>query len=380
MNELLLIEHGRVLLGDRFLSDCPILLKGTDIAAIGTEIGDLPADTPRYNADGLTVLPGLVDMHTHGRAGFDFTTANRDQMASMKRDYAAHGVTTVFATLASATKAEWLRAISDIQACGYDGIHLEGRYLNPLKRGAHHPSLLVPLDPNDLADCLEPIKVPCHISAAYELDTDGRFAACAKAHGATLGLGHTNATAKETQTAIARGVRCMTHLYNAMPPLHHREGGAVCAALTTDVWTELIADGLHVCPDMIRLTYEVKGCAHLILITDSMEATGCPDGTYAIAGQPVVVRNGRAETADGALAGSTLNLWQAVKNLMHMTGAPLEDAVRCATVNPARATEVFDRVGSLEVGKRADLLFVNDALEIDSVIANGTPVRKGTLA
>lgn len=370
----LLIEHGRVWQNGSFLADCPLLIEDGTIAAVGEDIGSLPADTERVNAAGLTILPGLVDMHTHGRAGYDFNTANAAQMAEMKRSYAEHGVTTVFATLASATKADWLRAIADIEDSGYDGVHLEGRYLNPVKRGAHNPDLLVPLDPRDLEECLNAIHIPCHVTAAYELDATGAFAACARAHGATLGIGHTNATAEETRVAISNGVDCFTHLYNAMPPLHHREGGAVCVALSGDAWVELIVDGMHVCPDMIRLTYGIKGAERCILITDSMEATGCPDGEYAIAGERVIVRNGRAETLKGALAGSTLDLWQGVKNLMRMTGAPLGEVIRCATENPAKATGIFDRVGSIEPGKRADLLLVNDALSIQEVYAAGIPL------
>ena len=135
----LLLEHGRVLSGNTFVQDCPILIEDDTILAVG-EVGELPKDTPHLSAQGLTVLPGLVDMHTHGRAGYDFTTATREQMELMKHSYAEHGVTTVFATLASAEKQDWIRAIADIEACGYDGIHLEGRYLNPVKRGAHNPA------------------------------------------------------------------------------------------------------------------------------------------------------------------------------------------------------------------------------------------------
>lgn len=370
----LLLEHGRVLCGAQMCDDLPILTEDDTILAVGGGLGDLPQEVKRIDLRGLTVLPGLVDMHTHGRAGFDFTTASADEMKKMKRAYAERGVTSVFATLASATSEDWLRAIRDIQACGYEGIHLEGRFLNPTKRGAHNPALLVKPDAAELETYLQAIRIPCHVSAAYELDADGSFAACAKAHGATLGLGHTAATADETRTAIARGVDCFTHLFNAMPPLHHREGGAVCVALEQPLWTELIVDGMHVCADMVRLTYRCKGAERLILITDSMEATGCPDGEYAIAGERVIVRGGRAETLSGALAGSTLDLWQAVKNLMDMTGAPLEDAARCATINPATATGIADRVGSIEVGKRADLLAVDRNLEICGVLAAGEEI------
>lgn len=350
-----------------FAENCPVIMENGRITAVGAgEDADEILDV-----GGLTVLPGLVDVHTHGRAGFDFSTATKEQMRLMKRDYAMHGVTSLFPTLASATPAEWHRAIADIQSCGFDGIHLEGRYLNPKKRGAHAPELLVPLDPADLESYLKEISIPCHISAAYELDTDGTFAACALRHGATLGLAHSNATAAEAKLAVERGVTSFTHLFNAMPPLHHREGGAVCVGLSGSCWTELIADGLHICPEMIAFAYHCKQKDRFVLITDSMEATGCPDGEYAIAGQKVIVRGGRAETLDGALAGSTLNLWDGVKNLMRFAGASLADAVACATKNPAEMVGIYGEVGSIEPGKRADLLLVNDAAEQKMIFAAG---------
>ena len=292
-------------------------------------------------------------------------------MEIMKADYLKNGVTAVFPTLASATEEEWLRSIAYIQACGFDGIHLEGCYLNPAKRGAHAPELLRALDVDSLERILEQITLPSHLSAAFELDVDGEFSRVARSHGVTMGLGHTAATAEEAKTAVERGVTSFTHLYNAMPPLHHREGGAVCVALTGDGWVEVIADGLHICPDMVNLAWRCKSKDKLVLITDSMEATGCPDGEYAIAGQKVIVKNGRAETLDGALAGSTLNLWQGVKNFMKFTGASLEDAVACATINPAEMVGIADTVGSIEAGKRADLLLIGADLTIQGVITAG---------
>ena len=363
-----LIKGGRVWHAEhRWMENCPILIEDGKILSVGV---DAEADRV-IDAVGLTVIPGLVDVHTHGRAGYDFNTATKEQMDLMRADYAKKGVTTVFPTLASATEAEWMRSIKDIQSCGFDGIHLEGRYLNPAKRGAHAPELLTDLDANSLEQILAQIQLPCHLSAAFELDKDGSFSAVAREYGVTMGLGHTAATAEEAKTAMARGVTSFTHLYNAMPPLHHREGGAVCVALTGDAWVEVIADGLHICPDMVNLAWRCKSKDKLVLITDSMEATGCPDGEYAIAGQKVIVRNGRAETLDGALAGSTLDLWQGVLNFMRFTGASLEDAVACATVNPSQMVGIADLVGSIEAGKRADLVLIGDDLSIRGVIAAG---------
>lgn len=365
------IRNARVLLPDgSWKENCPVTLENGKIRAVGEEI----AADEVLDFSGLFLLPGLVDMHTHGRAGFDFTSATAEEMQKMKADYARHGVTTVFPTLASATKEEWLSAIDRIQSVGFDGIHFEGRYLNPARRGAHAPELLCPLDADDLAVFLKKCKLPVHLTAAFELDQNGEFAALAKQSGATLSLGHTDATFAEAMQAIERGVTSFTHLFNAMPPLHHRAGGAVAAALTSDCFTELIVDGMHVSPEMVKLVYQIKGAEKLILITDSMSATGCADGNYSIAGQPVTVKNGRAETPDGKLAGSTLNLWDAVKNLTIFAGAPLAEAILCATRNPARALGISERVGAIAPGRRADLLAVTPYLTIRAVYAAGEKV------
>lgn len=369
-----LLTGGRVLLDDGFAENCPLLWENGRVLAVGDSCDALVADRV-IDARGLAVLPGLVDVHTHGRAGYDFNTATEEQMEQMKRDYAMHGVTTVFATLASDTAEGWERSISGIQRSGYDGIHFEGRYLNAGKRGAHAADLLVPLDASELEQFLQTIHIPCHISAAYELDADGSFAATAKRYGATMGLGHSMASAEEARVAISRGVSSFTHLFNAMPPLHHREGGAVAVALLGGGFGELICDGMHVCPDMIALAYRCLGNDKTVLITDSMEATGCPDGEYAIAGQPVLVKNGKALTLDGALAGSTLDLWDGVKNLMQFADLSLEKAILCATRNPARMVGLDGKVGSIAVGKRADMIAVDEKdLTLKGVIANGVTV------
>lgn len=366
-----LIMGGRVWQTDgRFLENCPILIEDGKILSVGEQV----ACDEVIDASGLTVLPGLVDVHTHGRAGYDFCVASREEMELMKQDYAKNGVTSVFATLASGTEEEWLRAIRDIEASGYIGIHLEGNYLNASKRGAHNPDLLVEPDGNSLARVLREIHIPCHVSAAFELDFDGSFASTAKEYGATMGLGHTAATAEQAKLAVERGVTSFTHLFNCMPPLHHREGGAACVGLISDCYVELIADGMHICPEMISLAYKAKGNEKFVLITDSMSATGKPDGTYFLAGQEVTVKNGRAETLDGALAGSTLDLWNGVKNLMKFASIPLSEAIACATVNPARMVGVEDLVGSIEAGKRADLLLVDAALNRRAVFAAGERV------
>lgn len=337
------------------------------------------ADGQVIDVAGSPVVSGLIDVHTHGRAGHDFNDADDAALHKMARDYAARGVTTVMPTLASAPLESMVEAAERLNGFSPDdgeadfcGVHLEGRYLNPKKRGAHAEGLISDLR----ADELELFRnvFPLHVTAAYELDTDGSFSARALEMGATLGLGHTEADFAQARLAESRGVTAYTHLFNAMPPLHHRDGGAVCAALTGEGYGELICDGIHIAPQMIKLGFSMLGYNRTVLVSDSMEATGCPDGDgYSICGNAVVVKNGIPYTVEGALAGSTLTLDSAVNNLIDFCGIPLSEAILCATENPAREIGVFDRIGSVDIGKSADLLLLEntDRLDIKRVMIRG---------
>ena len=321
--------------------------------------------------EGNYLIPGFIDVHTHGRVGYDFNTANQEQMQIMKRSYISGGVTSVFPTLASDTLEGWRASLKNIAACGFDGIHLEGRYLSEKRRGAHAPHLLAPPNFDEVVDVLGGIDTPVHISIAPELCGGYGFIKSATECGYTVGIAHTAATADEAREALNLGAKSFTHLYNGMNPMHHRDGGVVCAALTGDAYCELIVDGLHSCPDMVKLAYKCVGKDRFVLITDSMAGAGYPDGDYSIAGQGVRVIDGRALTADGALAGSTLNMLDAVKNLIKFTGATLGDAVACATKNPAEMVGIYDKVGSVEKGKLANVVVLDKELDIVRVLYRG---------
>lgn len=350
-----------------------LLIEGDRIVAQGAPDTLDAVDARVLDMKGARIAPGLVDIHTHGRAGSDFVSADAPSLARMARSYAGTGTTSVMPTLASAPMEDYVRAAERIATASrteggarYLGLHLEGRYLNPQKRGAHAEHLLAPLDESELSALHERMcrPSPFRLSAAFELDADGSFASRAKSLGMSLSLAHTAATYDEATQAIDAGVSSLTHLFNAMPPLHHRAGGAVVACFDAaangkDVMGELICDGLHISPEMVRLAYRALGRDHTILITDSMEGTGCPDGHYTIAGQAVLLQNGRACTEDGALAGSTLSLMDAVRNLCAMCQVPLEDAILCATRNPASMIGMQHIVGSLDVGCCADLLMLD---------------------
>ena len=324
------------------------------------------------------VIPALIDVHTHGRAGFDFISASDTALHLMAKSYAKAGVLSVMPSIASASFEEMLAAVDRINRfipeedeADFIGVHIEGRYLNPAKKGAHNEELLKPLLAEEL-ECKEFFECrSLHISAALELD-DGSFAKKAKEIGATVGLAHTNATYIEAKRAEELGIVSYTHLYNCMPTLHHRDGGAVCAALLGKAYTELICDGIHISPEMIRLAHKCKGTEKITLVSDSMEATGCSDGDYMIAGNKVIVKDGVARTESGALAGSTLSLFDAVKNLADFCSLDFAEALPCATINPARQIGVQDRYGSIDIGKSADLIMIND---IESPEISGMMIR-----
>lgn len=339
------------------------------ITAVTAPDAPAPAADRMVSLGGRRVAPGLIDVHTHGRAGHDFTTADENAMCAMAASYAQSGVTALMPTLASApvddlkASSAMIAGLRDDSTGGarFLGVHLEGRYLNPAKRGAHAPDLIAPLDPDELeAVVFRMCPPPVHVSAALELDKSGEFLARIRALGGTAGLAHTAATFDEAMTVIERGVTSFTHLFNTMPPLHHRDPGPVCAALTTDAYVELICDGLHLHPRMVRMAYQAKKRGKFVLITDSMEATGMGDGVYSIAGQPVIVKDGRALTQDGALAGSTLSLFDAVNNLAAFADIPFGEALLCATRAPADMLGV-DNVGDLLPGRMADFLVLSDA-------------------
>ena len=325
-----------------------------------------PADEI-VNLGGYLVIPGLVDVHTHGRAGYDFTSATLDGATAAARSYLSSGVTSFLPTLASAPFAELCAAGDTLgalkSAAESDGtlprvlgVHLEGRYLSKEKRGAHAEHLLAPLDPDELKTLIPHLGTKFHVSCAPECDKTGEFIKTVTACGGTVGIAHTTATYVQAMVALNRGAVSFTHTYNAMPALRHREGGAVAAALVSDAYAELICDGLHVSPEMVHLAYKCKGNRRLVLITDSMEATDVGDGTYSIAGMTCIVKNGKAMTTDGHLAGSTLSLLDALVNLMHFCNISLDEALPTATRNPAEMVRASSDVGTLEVGKMADFI------------------------
>lgn len=317
------------------------------------------------------VIPGLVDIHTHGIAGFDFNYADEGQIKEMCRAYAKKGTTSIMATLASATMSSLHDSIFSINQNRLNenhdmatilGVHLEGRYLNPQARGAHAIEMLALPNLEELKSlALSMMPPPIHISLAPELKGAPEFIKSALEYGATVSVAHTKASYEEALEAISLGACSFTHTFNAMTPVHHRmPGAAVCALTCDEAYSEIICDGEHIHPAMVKLAYKSKPSDKLVLITDSMCAAALEyDGEYKIAGTDVIVKDGRATDKNGVLAGSTLTLFKALTNFMEFCSVPLEEAVKFATVNPARLIKA-ELVGKLDNGYCADFIVIDD--------------------
>ncbi len=337
-----------------------------------TEISEsgVPADYITVDLKGKHIIPGLVDVHTHGIAGCDFNFADEKQVAEMCKAYAKHGTTSVMATLASAPMPSLMNSIFAINpnrlenkgdGASIIGIHLEGRYLNPDKKGAHNIEYLAlpSLEELDtLAQAMLP--APMHFSLAPELEGAEEFIKKAKEYGATIGVAHTNATYEKALEAVKWGASAFTHTFNAMTPIHHRMPGATVCALTNDSsYAEAICDGMHLHPAIVRLIYKSKPRDKMVLITDSLAAATWPDGEYEIAGTHVYVKNGTATDINGTLAGSTLTLFQGLKNIVKFLKLPFNRAIKYATINPAKMVGA-ELVGKLEKNYRADFIVLDN--------------------
>lgn len=333
---------------------------------------DVPNDGEIVDLGGKYLIPGLIDVHTHGIGGHDFNAATKDEVQKMRMCYAKAGTTSVMATYASETSENLVKYIKEANqnrnaSDGYAnllGIHIEGRYLNPVKKGAHSEKLLANPTLDELNSLLEVMTpAPMHFSIAPELEGAEAFIKEIKKNGGTVGIAHTNATYEESMDAISWGASSFTHTFNAMTSVHHRMPGATVCAMTCDeAYAEVISDGEHLHPAIVNLIYKSKPSDKMVLITDSMAATGEPDGEYSIAGSPVTVVNGRAIILpSGTIAGSTLTMFKAVTNMMKFCNLPFEKVIKYATVNPANMVGAKN-VGKIEVGYSADFIVINDKI------------------
>jgi len=329
------------------------------------------------------VVPGFIDVHVHGGVGYDTMDAAPEAIAHMGRFFAAHGVTGYLPTTMTASADAIAAAIDNVMACDQPadgarhlGLHLEGPYLNLDYRGAQHPGHFRPPQPDEYARwfATEHIRL---VTAAPELDGAEPFVRAGLARGVEFAIGHSGASYQQVVEAANWGMRQTTHAFNGMLGLHHREPGTLGGVLADErIYCQIIVDGVHVHPAMVKLLVRAKGPGRTILITDAMRAAGLSDGEYDLGGQAVSVRDGVARIANGSLAGSTLTLDAALHNVIAFAGLSLAEALPMATTVPAEALNLAGRKGTLAPGADADVALLNPDLTVSATIVAGRVVYR----
>lgn len=348
-------------------------IKGSDLAE--AEIIDL---------EGKKVIPGLIDMHTHGALGYDAAVASAEEIYEIAKYQAQNGTTTFMPTTVTDDISRTKKALEEIKRAAnmqgngatIAGVHIEGPYINVEKKGAHDAKWIKTpskAEYDNFREILGSLKV--HITIAPEVEGGLDFIKYVRENGGTVGIGHSNGDYEIIMKAIEAGANIFTHLFNAMGALGHREPGVAGAALSSDIPVELICDGIHVHPAIIKVTARARGAESIVLVTDSIQAAGLGDGEYEFAGSKIYVKDGYAGQEDGTLVGSVLCLFNAVRNMIEFAGVSLQDAVRMASLNPAKVLGIDDEVGTIEEGKRADLVVLDDDMQIDKVFCRGIQVR-----
>ncbi len=343
---------------------------------------EVPADAEVIDAAGNYVAPGLVDIHIHGYLGEDTCDAKPEGIKKMAYGIAQNGVTAFLPTTMTVSKKEIVAALNTVRSLKEEskhwdgaeiiGVHAEGPFINPSKKGAQaEENILVP----DADFIMEHSDIITSVTLAPEMDKDH---ACIKKLAAEshvlISMGHTDAKFEEAMSAVKDGVSHVTHLFNAMSALAHRNPGVVGAALASDnVSVEVIADTFHINPGLYTIIEKAKG-DKMVLITDCTRAGGMPDGEYDLGGQPIFLKGIECRLADGTIAGSVLKLNDAVKNVLAHTALPVYKVFRMASLNPATAIHCGDRIGSLEAGKDADIIIADENISIIRTIKKGRTI------
>ncbi|MGI6084639.1 MAG: N-acetylglucosamine-6-phosphate deacetylase [Acetivibrionales bacterium] len=376
----LFIKNGNVFTGKCF-ENANITVKGGKIISLGDEnlIG-----LPELDASGNSVIPGFIDIHTHGANGVDINHAKSQDIEKVSVFFASQGTTSWIASIVTDTVENTLWCIEQIKTATNHpisgaqllGAHLEGPFLDPQFRGSMAESHLKKGDPQlfkKFYDAAEGIIKYVTVSPEVE----GGMDLIKKMHdlGIVVAIGHSGADYDTAVAAINNGAVCATHTFNGMRPLHHHSPGIVGVSLESDIYCEIICDGRHLHPGTVRLILKTKGLNRVVAVTDSITATGLPDGEYYLGVNKVKVTDGDARlVSDGTRAGSTLTTIKALQNLVKFTGRSLEELIPLLTENPATVMNIIDRKGTISAGKDADIVILDDALNVVTTIVGGVVV------
>lgn len=365
-----------------------IILVGNCIQSVYEE-----KDTPKLNEEvidgkGNYAIPGLIDLHFHGCKGDDFCDGKKEALGRIAEYEASVGVTAIApATMTLPVEelehilqvaAEYKKETKDCHKADLLGINMEGPFISHVKKGAQDEKNILPCNVEICDRFLKASEgLVKFIGVAPEESSNAIEFIKEVSNRVNVSLAHTNADYETSMAACRAGVNHAVHLYNAMPAFTHRAPGVVGAVFDNkEVMAEIICDGIHIHPSIVRATFQMMGADRMILISDSMRATGMPDGQYTLGGLDVKVV-GRLATlvSDGAIAGSATNLMDCMRTVVKKMGIPLETAVACATINPAKSLGVEDQYGSIEKGKKANIVLLDSELELRGVIKDGIKIK-----
>ena len=377
----MIIKNG-TLLNDSFVFENKDLeINGEKIAKISENL----TGTEEIDASGMYVVPGFIDSHTHGAMGVEYWEGTEGSYAKMSEFEGKNGTTGIFATISAAVNEKMIKSIKGYKANKNDapgakflGIHLEGPFFNVAKKGAHLHENIRNTTVEEFKTFIEAggedIKI---ITLAPELPNAEETIKYIVNAGTTVTMGHSDATYDEAEKGVQWGVTRSTHTFNAMSALNHRNPGVVGSALTNDkVDCELICDFFHVHPAVCKMVFDLKGADKVIMITDSVVGAGLPDGKFREDSKnPIIVKDKKTYLLDGTIAGGSTCLIDGVRNMVSV-GVSLADAVKAATINPAKSVHMEDKVGSLKEGKFADIVILDKDLNVKYVFVNGKLIHK----
>lgn len=371
------IVNGKIVLKDRILENCAVLY--SDVIEGIVPDGKLPENCEVIDAKGGYVTPGFIDLHIHGYLGKDVCDGEEESIRTISKGIIANGVTSYLPTTMTVDmkvirkSLEVLRALKE-ESKNWEGseilgAHAEGPFISESKKGAQDPKYILKPDAEFVKEYADVIKI---ISLAPEEDNEtfDALREISKETDVVMSMGHTSADYDTAMAGIANGVKHATHLFNAMTPMAHRAPGVVTAALNSNVSCELIVDTFHVSPALYEMVYRMKG-RKLCFITDCLPAGGLPYGEYTLGGNKIIYRDIVCRLEDGTVAGSVLKLNKGVWNVYTNSTIPLWECVNCATLNPATVIGVEDKKGSIEVGKEADLVVLDNEFNVLKTIKKG---------
>jgi N-acetylglucosamine-6-phosphate deacetylase len=386
-DKMTVISNGTIITPFQLLEDKVIYIKkGRIISIEDKENVTVPIETEVIEAKDKYVAPGFIDLHVHGGGGSDVMDGEYEAIKQVAVTHSRFGTTAFLPTTMTMSINKIIKSLKSIKeayikgtgAAEILGAHLEGPYINPEKKGAQkendikRASVEEFLEFNQASGNL--IRL---ITIAPEMPGAIDFIRWLHKQGVIVSVGHSNASYKQVQEGVQAGLSHVTHTFNAMSGLDHHEPGVVGAALSSSkLIVEIIADGIHLHPVVMKILIQTKEIGKIVLITDAMRATGKSEGTYSLGGQEVIVTKGQARLKNGTLAGSVLTMDKAVRNLINKVGVSLTEAVQMATFNPAKCLGVESKKGSLEPGKDADIVILNKKLKIELTMAKGKVVYR----